>query len=160
MFTMAMPKAVLNRRTLLLRHLAHSEPAFLMKNRVLSCSPPKSPVRPRTPRHAMASSSVRPHLMRMSRHLPLPPTTWDQISDNAKVVCGVLTFFTPASELAACGCCGEKLFGPGCGQQVHALCTQGAKCFRCVWRVCNSLAGDAMRPCKSCKHRVHVACAV
>ena len=76
---------------------------------------------------------------------------------------GVLTFFNPASELAACGYCGEKLFGnivscPGCGQQVHALCTQVAKCFRCVCRVCNSPPRDAMRPCKSCKHRMHVAC--
>ena len=59
----------------------------------------------------------------------------------------------------------DKLLGdivscPGCGQQVHALCTQRANCFRCVCRVCNSPPGDAMRPCKSCRHRVHVTCIV
>ena len=95
----------------------------------------------------------------------LPATSEDMVPDSGQRQGGVLTFFTPASELAACGCCGEKLLGdivscPGCGQQVHALCTQGAKCFRCVCRVCNSPPRDAMRPCKSCKHRVHVACTV
>ena len=108
----------------------------------MRCSPSKSPVRPKTPGRAIAGGSV-------ARHLPLV----------------VLTFFTPATELAACGCCGEKLLGdivscPGCGQQVHSLCTQGAKCFQCVCRVCNPPPGVAMRPCKSCKHRVHVACTV
>ena len=53
----------------------------------MSWSPPKSPVRPRTPRRAMAGSSVLPHLMWLSRHLTLPPTTWDEILDNANVVC-------------------------------------------------------------------------
>ena len=95
----------------------------------------------------------------------LPATSEDMAPDSGQRQGGVLTFFTPASELAACGCCGDKLLGdivscPGCGQQVHALCTQGAKCFRCVCRVCNSPLGDTMRPCKSCKHRVHVACTV
>ena len=90
----------------------------------------------------------------------LPATSEDMAPDSGQRQGGVLTFFTPASELAACGCCGDIVSYPGCGQQVHALCTQGAKCFRCVCRVCNSLPGDAMRPYKSCKHRVHVACTV
>ena len=95
----------------------------------------------------------------------LPATSEDMAPDSGQRQGGVLTFFTPASELAACGCCGDKLLGdivscPCCGQQVHALCTQGAKCFRCVCRLCNSPPRDAMRPCKSCKHRVHVACTV
>ena len=55
----------------------------------------------------------------------------------------------------------ETLFpAPAVANRFHALCTQGAKCFRCVYRVCNSPPGDAMRPRKSSKHRVHVACTV
>ena len=49
---------------------------------------------------------------------------------------------------------------PGCNQRVHALCKEGAKCFRCVCRVCDSPPGDVMRPCKSSMHRVHDACAI
>ena len=32
-------------------------------------------------------ADVLRHVMRISRHLALPRTTWDRIPDNAKVVC-------------------------------------------------------------------------
>ena len=62
----------------------------------------------------------------------LPVTSEDMAPDSGQRQGGVLTFFTPASELAAYFCCGEKLLGdiiscPGCGQQVHAQCTWNPK---------------------------------
>ena len=53
--------------------------------------------------------------------VPSPPATSDDMApDSGQRQGGVLTFFTPASELAACGCFGEKLLGnivscSGCG---------------------------------------------
>ena len=49
---------------------------------------------------------------------------------------------------------------PGCKQRVHAPCKEGAKCFRCVCTVFDTPPGDVMRPCKSCMHRAHDACAI
>ena len=94
------------------------------------------------------------------RHMAAPP-----VSSPSPVQTGLSTFFTSTGTLPNCGCCGEKLLGdiivcPSCNQRVHALCKEGAKCFRCVCRVCDSPPGDVMRPCKSCKHRVHATCAV
>ena len=53
--------------------------------------------------------------------LPSPPATSDDMGpDPGQCQGGTLTFSAPASELAPCGCCGEKLLGdiascPGCG---------------------------------------------
>ena len=44
--------------------------------------------------------------------VPSPPTTSDDMGpDSGQRQGGVLTFFTLASELAACGSCGQKLLG-------------------------------------------------
>ena len=97
---------------------------------------------------------------------PAPPEGQDAsppVSSPSSVQAGLSTFFTSSSELPTSGCCKEKLLGdivvcPGCNQRVHALCKEGAKCFTCVCRMCDSPPGDVMRPCKSSMHRVHDAC--
>ena len=97
---------------------------------------------------------------------PAPPAGQDAsppVSCPSPVQAGPSTFFTSNSELPTCGCCKEKFPGdivvcPGCNQRV--LCKEGAKCFRCVCRVCDSPLGDVMRPCKSSMHWVHDACAI
>ena len=44
--------------------------------------------------------------------VPSPPATSDDMGPDSRQRQGdVPAFFTPASELAACGCCGEKLLG-------------------------------------------------
>mmetsp|Transcript_56597 Transcript_56597/g.93083 ORF Transcript_56597/g.93083 Transcript_56597/m.93083 type:complete len:290 (+) Transcript_56597:242-1111(+) len=75
------------------------------------------------------------------------------------------SFFCPTSALPACACCGNKLHGDvttctNCKHKVHALCTQGGHCFKCVCRVCNEPPSGDMRACKTCMHRVHTTCAV
>ena len=75
------------------------------------------------------------------------------------------SFFCPTSALPACACCGDKLHGDvttctNCKHKVHALCTLGGHCFKCVCRVCNEPPSGDMRACKTCMHRVHTTCAV
>ena len=75
------------------------------------------------------------------------------------------SFFCPTSALPACACCGDKpdrdvTTCTNCKHKVHALCTQGGRCFKCVCRVCNEPPGGDMRACKTCVHRVHTTCAV
>ena len=75
------------------------------------------------------------------------------------------SFFCPTSALPACACCGNKLHGDvttctNCKHKVHALCTQGGHCFKCVCRVCNKSPSGDMRACKTCMHCVHTTCAV
>ena len=54
---------------------------------------------------------------------------------------------------------GDIVSCPGCGQQVHALCTQGVICFRCVCRVCNVCVVRAGLPVEEWVGRVFWYCA-
>ena len=99
---------------------------------------------------------------------PAPPErqhTSPPVSSPSTVQAELSTFFTSSSELPTCGCCKAKLLGDivlcrGYNQRVHAVCKEGAKCFRCVSRVCDFPPRDIMPPYKSCMHRVHDASAI
>ena len=112
-------------------------------------------------RNGWCFRSTDPNAADAEEEAPAPPLA----NDPRHLATTAVGFFTPTSALRSCGCCGEKLLGDillcsGCNHRVHALCSHGPKCFKCVCRICDSPPGDVMRPCKVCKHRVHAGCAV
>ena len=124
--------------------------------------PPKFPVLPARPPRATAGVSTHLPWARMTPHLPkgrmlhcrFPahlPWKQDYQPSSIQVLSCPLVGVARRGDIVVC---------PSCNQPVHALCKEGAKCFRCVCRVCDSPPRYVMRPCKCCMHRVHDACAI